>query len=845
MDIDFKQANKAAASVIVSVLPGGRMEGHDYVVRSPLRSDNNPGSFRINMRDGYYHDFATDEGGDILDLFAKINNITPTEAAKRLNGLHIDVKIIQQEQPKVQKEKEDDFDIVSPVPSDVKIPACYNMELGEPSSIYEYRGMNDSLLMVVARYESNNKKQMRPYIYVKNKNGSFEWKMKAFKNDSPIYGLNNVIKHPDKHIIVVEGEKCKDVLQNTLDEYVVVSWQGGSLSINKTDWTPLSNKNIFLWADNDEAGKKAMSDIKGILYKLSCKVTDIKIPADKPAKWDCADAILIDNLNKDEILNIVNPVVVKQTKPYRALGYDHGNYYFYPKGSSQVLSVHGSSMSKKTLLMIAPLEYWELEYPGTKGIQWDLASNNLMRECENRGIFSSSYVRGRGVWIDGNKTVVHLGDSLMVDSAEIGLDDIKTRYIYETRKSISMPSLSPLSESESSQFIDICEMLQWEVPSVGKLFASWAFLAPICGILDWRPHAWITGAAGAGKSWVLNKLLNPMLGENVVYALGGSTSAGIVQQLASDALPIVIEEAEGDNIKQKQYIEDMLTIARQSSSETGASIYRGTTTGKSINYTLKSMFMFNSISVGLRHHADESRVTIMSLKEDMRTDRVKHFEKLSRLTYETVTKEYCSRMRARAIKMIPIIKQNVSIFSSVVSSVLGSQRIGDQLGTLIAGAYAMQNDDVADRFMAENYVREMDLVELNTIKDKKDEESCLSVLLQSIHKINDRYNKQSERSLGEILSVVCENKIDADLDFDTCKKTLLMIGIREGNDGVIFASHSEAIIRIMANTAWRDGYARMLKRIPGAQSTNPIRFGPGVKDRGVVIPIDYIFKGEE
>jgi putative DNA primase/helicase len=841
MDIDFKQANKVATSIIVSTLPGGKMEGHDYVVRSPLRSDNNPGSFRINMRDGYYHDFATDEGGDVLDLFAKINNISPADAAKKLMGVQIDVKIVSHSQPKI----EESDDTIYPVPDSVPMPTCYNMELGEPCAIYEYRGKNDSLLMVVARYESNNKKQIRPYTYRKSENGTYGWKMKAFGNDSPLYGLNNVLKFGHKSIIVVEGEKCKDVLESILDEYVVVAWQGGANSIAKTDWTPLSGKQVFLWADNDEVGKKAMSEIKAILYKLSCKITDIKIPADKPAKWDSADAILIDNLTKEEILNIINPVVVKQTKPYRALGHDHGNYYFYPKGSSQVLTLHGSSLSKKTLLMVAPLDYWEMEYPGTKGIQWDLAVNNLIRECESRGIFSSSYVRGRGVWIDSNRTVVHLGGSLMVDSIESGLDDLKTRYIYETRKSINIPSSNPLSESESSKFVELCEMLQWDVPSVGRLFASWAFLAPICGILDWRPHAWITGAAGAGKSWVLNKLLNPMLGESVVYALGGSTSAGIVQQLSSDALPVVIEEAEGDNIKQKQYIEDMLTIARQSSSETGASIYRGTTTGRSVNYTLKSMFMFNSISVGLRHHADESRVTIMSLNEDTRFDRVRRFEQLSKMAYETVTKDYCSRMRARAIKMIPIIKQNVAIFSSVVSAILGSQRIGDQLGTLIAGAYAMQNDDVADRFTAENYVREMELSELNTVKDKRDEESCLSVLLQSIHKLQDRYNKPTERSLGEILSVVCENKLDSDLDFDMCSKYLLMIGIREGDDGVIFASHSESLNRILVNTPWRDTYSRMLKRIPRAQATNPIRFGPGVKDRGIIIPIDYIFRGEE
>ena len=81
--IDFEHANRIAASMIQRILPGGRIFGHDYVVRSPLRPDNNPGSFRVNLKYSYYKDFATGEAGDLVDLYSKMNNLSQLESAKQ------------------------------------------------------------------------------------------------------------------------------------------------------------------------------------------------------------------------------------------------------------------------------------------------------------------------------------------------------------------------------------------------------------------------------------------------------------------------------------------------------------------------------------------------------------------------------------------------------------------------------------------------------------------------------------------------------------------------------------------------------------------------------------------
>jgi hypothetical protein len=72
---------------VPSILPNGKISGSLYMPLNPTRSDNNPGSFVIDLRTGWWRDFATnDAGGDIISLYAYIKGIGQYEAAKELMG---------------------------------------------------------------------------------------------------------------------------------------------------------------------------------------------------------------------------------------------------------------------------------------------------------------------------------------------------------------------------------------------------------------------------------------------------------------------------------------------------------------------------------------------------------------------------------------------------------------------------------------------------------------------------------------------------------------------------------------------------------------------------------------
>ena len=69
-------------------LPGGRYQGAEYVVRNPRRDDRRPGSFKINVRNGKWADFASGEsGGDAIALAAYLFDLEPIEAARRLREM--------------------------------------------------------------------------------------------------------------------------------------------------------------------------------------------------------------------------------------------------------------------------------------------------------------------------------------------------------------------------------------------------------------------------------------------------------------------------------------------------------------------------------------------------------------------------------------------------------------------------------------------------------------------------------------------------------------------------------------------------------------------------------------
>ena len=150
---------------------------------------------------------------------------------------------------------------------------------------WNYISKDGEVICSVRRYDIEGKKEFRPFL----PNNTYS---KA-PEIRPLYNIPKIIN--SKQVIWVEGEKCAEALNNA--GYVATCTLGGAGALTKNnshkyDFTPLRGKQVILWPDNDEAGKRLSEIVRDMCVEVQASsVTMLKPPHDKPEKWDAADAI--------------------------------------------------------------------------------------------------------------------------------------------------------------------------------------------------------------------------------------------------------------------------------------------------------------------------------------------------------------------------------------------------------------------------------------------------------------------------------------------------------------------------------------------------------------------------
>ncbi len=92
LQVNFAAVNQAALAVLPSLLkrwvPGGTVQGSEFVARNPTRADRRPGSFKVNIHSGRWADFSSgDQGGDVVSLAAYLAGTGQAEAARDLTRM--------------------------------------------------------------------------------------------------------------------------------------------------------------------------------------------------------------------------------------------------------------------------------------------------------------------------------------------------------------------------------------------------------------------------------------------------------------------------------------------------------------------------------------------------------------------------------------------------------------------------------------------------------------------------------------------------------------------------------------------------------------------------------------
>lgn len=884
MKINFNKINEyckhCMQALVTDWIPGGKFQGVQYIVRNPRRNDKRAGSFKINISTGAWKDYACNGvgGKDPISLYAYLfTNDEQYVAAKEINDR---LRIMDKEIPKMKKKPKYTSEIIVPVPKEVPEKPIYYKDK-KIKKYYPYYNANSELLGYTCRIESDGNKIVLPITYRVDENGKKGWKFKSFDKPRPLYGLHLLEKNRDAQVVIVEGEKCADFGNSIFDHtnILFVSWVGGSSAVMQIDWSPLMGRKIVFWPDadtqrnkitgdllkfEDQPGASCMIKIYNIIKDTIGNARLLRPPSDKVNGWDIADCIGWDS---NKILQFIQSNVEKfETKKerkiiksnhFQCLGYNTicGNtmYYYLPHGTNRVTSLTATGHGKMGLLQLAPVQYYEREFPSKSGADFFAAANTLMRNNEAFGIYDPARIRGRGAWYDDGRTVLHLGNQLIVDGKKHKISELDTKYIYEAERPTENKSYdfsSVLGVNESRKLIKICDMISWENEINSKLFAGWLAIAPICGAIDWRPHIWLSGESGTGKTWIIENIVHPILGKGVLFASSNSTESGVRQFLKNDANPVIFDEMETEDKYSFMRVQKIIELARLSSSNKSANIIKGSAGGNAMLYMIRSCFLFSSINPKIIQQADESRIKILKLIKRPSFVNNHLFKKLSDLVFSTLTDDYCMKLRSRIINMIPTIRENVKIFTKVMEKELQSKRLGDQYGAMMAGAFSLVSNDVVNHENAEKYAKRNKWFSDMDEKMQPDQEKLINVLLQKLIRV-DRTG--TNEPIGKLLRIAAR-KLNTfyepgfnEAHTKKAKEALDIIrkyGITIINNSdireIAIACNYDILKELLKNTPWNNGYDIVLARMEGANKRRCV-FSHGRRQYAISIPFDNIF----
>ena len=274
-NLDFDDINVRAltyAEEIFDVIGlEGEVQRNEYVCINPCREDSDLGSFKFNLDTGAWADFAAMEddakGVGVISYVKYVKGSTIKEAAtvlKKWLDKREQLPSVEHAPAKTKKTvPETDLTIVQPVPADAPKPEFwFGEKLGKPSMGFTYKDVSGNLLGYILRFDlADGKKDIRPCTLWKDKSGNMEWHLKGFLVPRPLYNLHLLAAQPDAPVLIVEGEKAANAAMKLFPDHVVTSVMGGANAVDKADLSPLYGREVKIWPDYDDPGRKYAKDI--------------------------------------------------------------------------------------------------------------------------------------------------------------------------------------------------------------------------------------------------------------------------------------------------------------------------------------------------------------------------------------------------------------------------------------------------------------------------------------------------------------------------------------------------------------------------------------------------------
>ncbi len=374
------------------------------------------------------------------------------------------------------------------------------------------------------------------------------------------------------------------------------------------------------------------------------------------------------------------------------LGYDDEmNMYFQNSITGHIVRIKGAQVDENHLRMVTPdYEYWYWAFgkSGSADIDWKKCARTLTAECHLRGRFAMEEMRGGGVWLDDGRVVANMGTYLLVDGEKQPIQGFNSVYIYDSMiKALRLPE--PLSAERAALYPELLKRLPFKDGTGPIAMGGMTVVGLICGVLGWRPHLWVTGAAESGKSQTLRHTISRIWKATGATITDESTTAAGVRQrgLRHSATPVVMDESETDDINGLNRVKAIVKMARSASTDSDAVVLKGSVSGHGLEFNVRSCFVLCSIVESLTTPQDRQRFTVVHCQKTQAT--VENWPALKADLEATITPEYGIALYSAVIRDTRLIMDNIKIANVRLFNLMGkdSRRHAEQLGSLIAGYF--------------------------------------------------------------------------------------------------------------------------------------------------------------
>ena len=518
----------------------------------------------------------------------------------------------------------------------------------------------------------------------------------------------------------------------------------------------------------------------------------------------------------------------------KALGYDGENIYYYQCNiTGHIVPIRPSEHRELVFYSItADKLYWMKHFADDESgkIDWKGAASTMMGRCHKIGYFHPEMIRGGGVWRDTGRVVAHMGDVLLVDGKENAVSGFKSNFIYEAMVH-RVRLVEPLPLSEIQKIDQLAQRFPFTSPADATLLVGMVVCGMLSGILSWRPHVWITGDQSSGKSSILSHFLNPLWAPlGGIFSEGKTTDAGIRQKLRRNSYPVVIDESESDNRGEAERIEALIQMIRSASSDSESRVYKGSVSGKAVEFVVRSCFVLCSISHGLEKAQDKQRFTVLSCAMTQ-----KHIDSWGQLSVDlkkVLTPEFALGLFSHVIFNAETILRSIDIFkSSIVTNVKNADtRLGYQMGSLMACAHYVKTGRLPGEGEAKSIVDSMNVSPQMEREDTSVPMQTLSFLLSYILPMDSG----EKRTVGEIVQHAMNDLIN--VTDNSWNSVLQRYGLRVIDEVLWISSSNPQTLKIFKECGVK-GHFGMFALLPGAEKKN-IRFSGSGTTRAVGIKIE-------